>query len=405
MTDNRFLEVFGRGFQNRTADERKNTLRALRSWDNGLSFQANLLGINDLRFAKNSPTPLWKLPELNFSGLIPVYDSGLDFSWKTDYVYYRRDEGVGAHRFDLFPRITGSVPLSDYLETTFVAGVRDTFYSIESNGDPEWENSDTENRFMGDFRAEIGTTMIRDFSLSSGTVTGFQHTFRPYVNYRYISDVDQEDLPRFDSVDDVGDQNIVTYGLDNFFTLSGVEQGKDWDRDYGYIKIKQGYDIRSSESDTPWTPVNFRLAYYPLQDLRLIYRTDYDVYGDGFTKHTAEGDYRNSRGDLFSFDYLYNKNEITSYDEEGIAFTESADTSSIRASARVGLFYYFVAGYSIERSLEDSKTVEERFNLIYQPSCWSVELASNYTPGEQKITVMFRRANIGSPFGRDMPGL
>ncbi len=405
MTDNRFLEVFGRGFQNRTSDERKNTLRALRSWDNGLSFQANLLGINDLRFAKNSPSPLWKLPELNFSGLVPVYDSGLDFSWKTDYVYYWRDQGVGSHRVDLFPRITGSVPLSDYLETTFAAGIRDTFYSIVSNGDPEWENSDTENRFLGDFRAEIGTTMIRDFSLASGSVTGFQHTFRPYVNYRYISDVDQEDLPQFDNVDDVGDQNIVTYGLDNFFTLSGTEQGQDWDRDYGYIKIKQGYDIRSSESDTPWTPVNLRLAYYPLKDLRLIYRTDYDVYGDGFTKHTAEGDYRNSRGDMFSFDYLYNKDEVTSYDEDGVAFTESADTSSIRAALRVGLFYYFAAGYSIERSLEDSKTVEERFNLIYQPSCWSVELASNYTPGDQKITVMFRLANIGSPFGLDMPGL
>ena len=389
MTDRRFFDVFGRGFQNKTEEERKNTLRALRTWNNGMSLQANLLAINDLREDKSSPTPLWKLPEINFSGLVPLYDTGADFSWYTNYVYYRRDEGVSANRFDLFPRVSMGLPLSDYLETTLSAGIRDTFYAIQSNDDPDWDNT-TENRFLADVQAEIGTTMIRDFNISAGSATGLSHTFRPYVNYRYISDVDQEDLPQFDGVDNVGDQNIVTYGIDNFFSLRGQNRGREYDRDYGYFKIKQGYDIRSSESDTPLTPVNMRLAYYPLNDLRLIYRTDLDVYGDGFIKHTVEGDYKNSRGDIFSTNYLYNKED---------------ETSSIKAAARVGLFYYFTAGYSIERSIEDSKTVEENINLIYQPSCWSVELASNYTPGNQKITIMFRLANIGSPFGIDMPGL
>jgi LPS-assembly protein len=405
MTNNRFLDEFGRSFQNSTEDLRKNSFRALRSWNNGMFLQANVQGINDLRFEKTMPSPLWKLPEINFSGLLPLYDSGIDLSWNTDYVYYWRDQGVGAHRFDLFPRITGYIPLSDYLETTFSAGVRDTFYSIQNNGDPDWEDSSTENRFLGDLRAEIGTTMVRDFNITAGSVTGLQHTFRPYVNYRYISDTDQDDLPQFDSVDDVGDQNLITYGLDNFFTLSGTNQGRSYEREYGYIKIRQGYDFSSSQSDTPWTPLNMRLAYYPLQNLRLIYRMDYDVYGEGFTKHIAEGNYRNSRGDLFSFDYLYNKNETTYLDDDGTEITGFEKTSSIRASMRVGLFYYFSAGYSIERSLEDSKTVAEKFNLIYHPSCWSVELASDYTGGDQKITLMFQLANIGSPFGMDMPGL
>ena len=398
MTDRRFYDVFGRGFQNKTEISRQNTLRALRSWGNGMSLQANLLGINDLRVDKTSPTPLWKLPEINFNGLLPVYETGADFSWQTNYVYYWREKGVKASRFDLFPKITWGIPISDYLETTVAAGIRDTFYAIQNDDDSDLSNtsSSTDNRFLGDFRAEIGTTMIRDFALSSGTLTDLSHTFRPYVNYRYISDVNQDDLPQFDGVDNVGDQNIVTYGIDNFFTLRGENHGEEYDRDYGYIKIKQGYDIRSAESDTPLTPINMRLAYYPLEDLRFQYRTDLDVYGDNFLKHTVESDYKNSRGDLFSLDYLYNKNIDSEEDEI---------TSSIRAAARVGLFYYFTAGYSIERSIEDSKTVEENINLIYQPSCWSVELASNYTPGNQKITLMFRLANIGNPFGVDMPGL
>jgi LPS-assembly protein len=421
MTNERFQDVFGRSFQNKTEDQRKNTLRTLRSWDNGLSLQANLQGINDLRLFKNSPSPLWKLPEITFKGLLPVYDSGVDFSWNADYTYYWREEGVGAHRVDIFPRVTMSVPLSSYLETVVSAGVRDTFYSIQNSGstnvtvtdteidgeditvtepDPDsiWNDGDTENRFMADFRAEIGTTMIRDFSIRAGSATGLSHTFRPYVRYKYISDVDQDNLPQFDSVDDIGDQNLITYGMDNFFNLSGQANGKEYDRDYGFIKIKQSYDIRSSESDTPLTPVNMRLAYYPFNDLRFIYRTDVDVYGDGFVNHVVESNYMNSRGDLFSLDYRYDK---ASYEDD----ENTEDTSSIKASASVGLFYNFRAGYAIERSIEDSKTVEERFNLIYQPSCWSVEFAANTTPGDEKFTVMFRLANIGSPLGLDMPGL
>jgi LPS-assembly protein len=418
MTDRRFFDVFGRGFQDRTIDERKNTLRALRSWDNGMSLQANLLGINDLRFAKDSPTPLWKLPEVNYKGLLPIYDSGVDFSWDADYVYYWREEGVGAHRLDLFPRLTMAVPLSNYLETVVSAGVRNTSYAIQNNDDSEfqdsvtddettdettvenivtdsesgWQDGDTENRFLADFRAEIGTTMIRDFSINAGSVTGLSHTFRPYVRYKYITDVDQDNLPQFDSVDTVGDQNLITYGLDNFFSLSGLNGKEEYDRDYGYIKIKQSYDIRSSESDTPLTPVNMRLAYYPLKDLRFIYRTDVDVYGDGFIKHLVEGDYRNSRGDLFSTDYRYED-------------VNDVQTSSIKAAALVGLFYNWSAGFSIERSIEDEKTVAQTFNLIYKPACWSVEFAADQTPGAEKYTIMFQLANIGSPLGLDMPGM
>ncbi|MBW1791863.1 MAG: LPS assembly protein LptD, partial [Deltaproteobacteria bacterium] len=401
MTDRRFFDVFGRGFQNRTADERKNTLRTLRSWGNGMSLQANLLGINDLREAKNSPTPLWKLPEVTYKGLLPLYDSGVDLSWNADYVYFWREEGVGAHRVDLFPRLTMPVPLSDYLETVVSAGVRNTSYAIQTNDNSDWQDGDTENRFLGDFRAEIGTTMIRDFNIDAGSATGFSHTFRPFVNYKYISDVDQDNLPQFDSVDDVGDQNLITYGLDNFFSLSGLKGEKKYDRDYGYIKIKQGYDVRSSESDTPLTPVNMRLAYYPLNDLRFIYRTNVDVYGDGFLTHLVEGDYHNSRGDIFSLDYRYDSG-INLDDEDGL---DDEKTSSIKAAARVGLFYNWSTGYSIERSIEDEKTVEQTFNLIYHPSCWSVEFAADHTPGNEKYTIMFRLANIGSPLGLDMPGL
>ena len=402
VTDERFKKVFGRSFQNKTEDERKNTLRTLRSWGNGTSLQVNLQGINDLREIESSPTPLWKLPELSYNGLLPVYETGSDFSWKTDYVYYWREDGVRSQRVDLFPRVTVPVPLSDYLETVIGAGVRDTFYAIDGNGDEKWEESDTENRFLADFRAEIASTMMRDFTLHAGTATGLRHTFRPYVNYKYVSDVDQEDIPQFDTVDDVADRNLVTYGLDNFFSLTGEYRDKAYERDYGFIKIKQGYDLRSSASDAPLTPVNMRLAYFPMNDLRLIYRTNFDVYGEGFLSHTVESGYTNSRGDFFAVDYRYSDAFVDEFSDDDDII---AKTNSISATASVGLFYNLRAGYFIEQSIEDNTTVEQQFNLIYQPSCWSVEFVANQTPSDDKYMVMFRLANIGSPLGLEMPGL
>ena len=397
MTQNRFFDVFGRGFQNKTEDERETTLKALRSWGNGMFLQANLRGIDDLRVDKTSPSPLWKLPEINFNGLLPISDTGANVSWETDYVYYWRDKGVKSNRFDLFPRVMWGVPLSEYLETTVTGGIRDTLYLIESNNDPDWIDADsTKNRFLGDFLAEIGTTMIRDFAPSRGSLAGIRHAFRPYANYHYTSYVNKGNLPQFDGVDDAGDQNLVTYGINNLFSLKGKKDDAPYDRDYGYLKIKQGYDIRSSENDTPFTPINIRMAYYPLEKLRFEYRTDIGVYGDNFLKNTVQTNYEDSRGDLFSLNYLYNKNVDNEEDET---------TSSIKAAASVGLFYYFTAGFSVERSIKDSKTVEENFNLIYHPSCWSVELASNYTPGNQKFTLLFNLANIGHPLALAMPGL
>ena len=85
--------------------------------------------------------------------------------------------------------------------------------------------------------------------------------------------------------------------------------------------------------------------------------------------------------------------------------TSQKDTESIKGGLKVFLPYSLMASYDLERSLEDSKTVQENFSLVYQPSCWSVELASNYTPGNQKYMLTFRLANIGNPFGFDLPGL
>jgi LPS-assembly protein len=382
-SNKRFLDAFGRSFQNRTSDQRNNSMKLLKSWD-GMALEGVFLGVNDVRQDKTSPSPLWKLPSLGFTGSRPVADTSLNFDWDADYVNYYRENGVGGHRIDLYPRLSAPLPLGPYLESRAEAGVRDTFYSVQTFGDGTWDQGDTPNRLLADVHAEIGSTLLRDFSLDMGNTTGFSHKLRPFVNYDYLSDANQDDLPIFDSIDRIGETNAITYGIDNFFNLFGQSNGKDTLRDYGNIKFSQSYDLRSEKSDTPLSPVTMKIRWFPVKTARVIYKTDFDVYGAGFTSHTLETSYNNSRGDFLNIDYRY---------------ADGGLVQQLNLNTKAQLFDTIFASYQIEHSLSESRIIEQNISLMYQPACWSVELQSRYTPGDHTIMVLFNLANIGSPLG------
>ena len=385
-SDRYYLEQFGRGLQDKTVEQRTNALRTLRSWGNGMSLQANVDGIDDVRDEKtknSTQSPLWKLPEIKHNGRFALYDEvNTDLSWNTDYVHYWRDKGVGAQRIDLYPKVTTAMPFwAQRLNASVSVGARDTMYSVNSNGDKTWDDSSSENRLFGSVESEVSTLLRKDFT-SDGE--SWSHALRPFLKHTYVTD-DDKLVPQFDEVDSFGNQNSLTYGLNNFFT-TGEEQAE---RDYAYVKIQQSYDLRSEGGDNPFLPVELRTAWYPTQHLTFKYETDLNVYDDGFVRHYAEGDYMSGRGDLFSLDYLFNKN------------IGADDTNSIRLSTLINLMYDFSAGYSLEKSLENSVTVAEKFRLIYHAPCWSVELTAETTPENEQFMVMFQLANIGAPFGVD----
>ncbi len=383
----RALDVFGRSFQNKTSDERINSMRILKYWD-GMAVEGVLLGINDVREDKDNPTPLWKLPSLDFTGSRVIGESDISLDWDTDYVNYYRENGVGGHRIDLYPRLSTPLPLGPYLEARAEAGIRNTYYNIQTFGNGEWDEDDSQNRLLGDFHTEVGTTLLRDFSFNTEGSKGLTHNFRPFIQYDYLSDTDQEDLPDFDSVDRKDHRNEITYGIDNFFNLFGRNSsGKTTEYDYASLKIEQSYDLRSEESDTPFSAVNIHIRLTPMENTRFIYKTDIDVYGDGFTTHTVEAVYKNSRGDYLNLDYR---------------FDDEDDTEQINLSARAQLYDTVFAAYAIEHSLSEDNVIEQNISLLYQPACWSVELQSRYTPGDHTISVLFSLANIGNSLGLNL---
>ena len=411
-----FTGAFGRGFADKTNRYRDNTMSFLRSWDNGTSLEGEFSAVNDLSqqiYSADNPSQIWKLPSLTYSGLLPLSTAkGPDFSWDANSTNFWREQGVGAQRVDLVPVVTTAVPLTPYLETIVSGGVRDTLYMIQGNGASEWENSDSKNRYLYNLGGEIGTTLMRDFTVDIGDVKAWSHTLRPYVAYSYTSIPQDVLLPQFDSIDALTNQNIVYYGVNNFFNISGAHNGREYERTYAFLKVKQGYDLQNEISSNPLTspepltggfgtlpplvagsgpltPVDVKIGFYPLDLFRLVYTTDIDVYGKGAYLHALEADYASGRGDLFALDYRYNS--LTNVD-------------SVSGSAWYLLPYNFAAGYSLQRALEKGETIAEKIRLRYNQPCWSVELSSNSTPGDQTFMVTFSLANIGSAFGMGIPG-
>jgi len=379
-TSERFLHEFGRDFVNKTDDTRPNELTMLKSWE-GMSLQTNLLGYNDVRtdaMKARQEDPLWTLPQVNYSGVQPIGATSFSLSWVTDYVNYWREDGIGGNRFDLFPSISTSVPLSPYLESRAELGLRETLYLVEEYGDAEWDKDNTQNRVIGEFEYEVASPLLRTFQLSQGD--SLDHQLRPWVQYNYIPNVDQDDLPDFDSIDRIDEESLISYGFDNYF--SGIFNNME--RDIGYVKISHGYSLLSDDDGEEFTPINMRLRLLPVPRFFVEYETDFDVYGDGFVMHSLEGHYTNSRGDYFSIDYSFNNtDEVTS------------KINQINVTARARLLPQWYTRIKIEHSLADNETNEAKIALRYTAPCWSVELQTDYTPSETQYLLVFNLANIG----------
>lgn len=393
-SNEQFLDTFGRGVENKTDDQRTNAFAVQRSWGS-TSLAARILAIDDVRVEAEDedveddedtspdPIPLWNLPSIDYTGTLPFEDLGdLTLQWDATYYNFWREEGIGGHRFDIHPTLSAPVPISPYLESRAEVGVRDTYYMVQEYGESEWEEDDTQNRFIYDLHAEVGSTLMRTFAISGKRMSGLTHEVCPYVNYDFIPDIDQDELPSFDGVDRVGEQNDVTYGIDNFLNAL-AKNNNEWE--YGWFKIKQSYSFLSDRSDEPFSDIAAELKWVPIRFLELQYKTDYDVYDTEFVKHDVDGSFRSRRGDFFRLEYYFKDND------------DSQETEQLNAIVEAALFSSFRAKVSVEHSIANDETNEANVSLLYQALCWSVELGSQYTPAETSFMLIFSLADLGSP--------
>ncbi|MEA3547082.1 MAG: LPS assembly protein LptD [Thermodesulfobacteriota bacterium] len=394
----RFEKMFDRGFMEQTVPFRESRLQLAKTWPS-VFLGGEFIGVDDLHSEDYLETQTQTLPRIFFDGSLDIPATPVSLLWESEYDYFWREKGVGAHRLDVNPRLVSPLPFGRrLLEGTVSTGFHYTMYEVEDNGPSslDWSGDTSPDRTAWDFNVNLGTTLAREFGLNLGSARWLDHAIRPQISYEYLDVSDDQEYPHFDSVDTLDDINQVNYEIKNDFLVGGTrDDGNDFVRYIGYFKIEQFYDIKEERRDLkgpddehqPFSDITFTLDVYPLPKLQTKYVTTYNVYGEGITSHDLLNRYTSSRGDTFALDYRYEKD--SPIDELNASFrTRLTDT-------------LFLEGDLIQ-SLEENETVESSIGLTYQPNCWSVKVMASHTPDDDQVFVVFSIVGFGKSLGFGM---
>jgi LPS-assembly protein len=397
-----FIRTYNRGFQAETIDLRENTLQLSKVWET-TDLQTEISIIDDIREDRQEVAPPWAVPRLAYSGLLPFLQTPLDLTWGTEYVYYWRDEGVGAHRVDLFPQLNGPITFTPYLESSYLVGLRETMYFIEPHdamSEEIWDGRDFEHRTFYNLLLTGATTLSRDYDLSSKKYKTFRHAIRPELSYIVVQGADQDDLPFLDDADRILEKNWLQYGLNNYFRAIRLDEIALFRRNFSSFKVNQVYDIDAG--DHPLSDLYFELMIRGFKDLFFRYKTTLSVYSEGVTTYSLETHYSNRQGSSFNLDYRYKQHQDI---EPPYFYTDEAGKSlhEIRANLESRLSQLFSIKVDTTYSLSSNNTVDSTFSLIYHNPCWTLEFAANNTVDDTSFYLLFSLVGIGSSIDLNLP--
>ena len=427
MASNRlFLDEFGRDLREETIFERESSLQLIKSWPNMVAsaeLRTRQNTAHDLKLVNGTPvfqaqitSSLQALPRFDFTGRVPVSGTRMSAAWETEYVNYWRTEGVGTQRLDLHPKLITFLPRGGWLEGKVSGGVRETAYQLQSYGNSSWDKDSFQDRQAYDFTGNMATTFLREFNL--GNADWFEHLVRPNLIYEYLTRTQElpdigDTLGYFDSVDRLESKNWLTWQLNNYFTIGGVNnKGGFWDRNLGLFKIMQTYDLRednpvslglgATEKRYDWSDLRLETAVSPVSNWVLGYQTNVSMYGKGVSRYALLNTYSFTGGHSLGLDYRYLKDSgmVAPY-----FYTDLGEsTHDLIGSLGMRLSETLIANAYLVKSFSENHTVESRVRLSYQPACWMMDLETSKTADDQRVMIIFSLDGVGRAlrFGRNL---
>ncbi len=392
-TNDYFKETFGRGLDEYDDTIRENRLNISRTWW-AHTFNIDALWYDDInaRRLNTTDTTLQTLPALLFDAAIqPLGNSGLYYAMNSEFRSFYRpdttDELMNGRRIDAYPRLYLPFKLGKHLNLGAFAGARETIWYADETDINTRDTSETfYERHLMDFGAEMSTQFTRIFSPKTLQDTRIKHDVIPRLSYRFISDPFQEDLPYFDDLDRIDEQNRLTWSITNNIisrrTITDPE-GEPFQtyRDMAYIRIYQDFYI-DREHDT--RPENFSDIFltgemYPNDALLLNLDLSYSPYDHDYRMFNIGGRLSDHRGDALTAEYRYTRDLSESlFSKIDIILTDT-----------------WQAYYSIEKNLAADTTIETRAGLALTRSCWALNLYMTESEDDTSFSFMINLQGIG----------
>jgi len=385
---NYFEKVFNRDLDDFNDPIRTNQLNFNKTWPlYSLNAQLRYDLDSTIRNSHKPDETLQQLPNIRFDGIKQrISTSPLFFNLNSQYLYYWSREGKRTQRLDAHPRLYLPFQLKPFINIEPSIGVRGTIWRLDKK---KFGPDDKKyyHRELYDTRLDLFSEIFSVFRTEGKTIEAVKHTIRPRIVYDFLSDVDQDDLPNFDSIDRIANRNLLTYSLINTLTTKTRKKGSfeishridetkativDSASNYSYndffrFELKQSYDIKEAKKkdpDRPFSPISARLDLIPGKYISVDADALWSVYETKFLSHNIAANLWDLRGDKLAVEYRYTQNskEISLNPAQSL----SVDLR-IKVTDRLTMF----ADY--EYNFLDNTRVQTGIGMNYKAQCWSFE--------------------------------
>lgn len=375
VNDNDYFSDFGGLAGEYNKDQVESNLLLSRHWGR-YSLTGQLKYTQDLE--SDEDTTLQLLPRIVFgTSRQLIADSVFYYDFEAQYTHFWREEGLRGERLMLRPALGAAVPLGAYFDLDSEVSWRERYYWGLS------DDSGADNTGSVEFLTRLTMPSLqKEFG---GSRSQWQHLVWPEVTYRYIPEVDQDDLPDFDVYDRIGEENNIEYALVQRLVKRFTDgQGNLQVRDFAYLRFGLLHNLESEAGDYRFTDLRSELRLLPADWLSVdsdsVFNTDRGQW-DQFSFEVAVAD---GAENSLSARYRYDRDEGIDYAAAGLS-----------VSYLKPVYLYFEQRYDFtgDNELEQSLAIE------YRHQCWSVKLSLRDQDDDRSAMLSFSLSGLGSVGG------
>ncbi len=372
-------------------------------------------------------------------------------------VNFLRNKGYDGNRTEAYERISVPFNYKNIFKAELSTDLRVSYYGLFDYDAVDSSSNDMKRnttRFVPGFTYKMSTALERVFNVSDGNIiktladlgpqsvsrelVRVKHVLEPFVQYRYVPDINQEENPIFDYDDYISDKSLMTYGVSNVLygryenyneniygiseimpELADLEQLRENSafsdefgvrrvskkargriRELARLDIAQAVNVfnREDKSENLKTSSNDMsdlmalLKISPNEHFYLRFKANYDVDNSKLSEYSFEPRFVDNRGDEVRLKYQYIDNRL----------------DQISGGAQIKLTRNTKFGYYAIFDSGNSKFMEERYALRFFSSCncWTADIgySRKYNPRNETIMLSVNLLGLGE-FGSSFSAL
>lgn len=150
---------------------------------------------------------------------------GLMGDFTGSFTNFQRSLGLAGVRGDFKPSLQMRLPLGRSLFGSVQVAFRETAYGLSENmmaggftgqdliNGEDIDLPSTSSRELVEIHAGLGTQVARTFDFPHLGLDKLKHTIEPQLDYLYVPNINQDDLPVWDGIDRINERSLITYGF------------------------------------------------------------------------------------------------------------------------------------------------------------------------------------------------